>query len=76
MTMDRFPEGAYIEDGLLIIGDEAWTPVEFALFIRTHPDYQKKRIARNVRRWREKNPERAREIHRQSDARARARKVA
>ncbi len=68
---------------LILIGDEAWTPEEF----QAHQTFLERRRQRdreryrnperraalfaNVRRWRERNPERVRIIHARSALRAR-----
>ena len=62
--LHRFPDDAHIEDGYLIIGDEAWTPAEFAMACKLQPEYARTRQAIYMRRYREQNRERMRNIQR------------
>jgi len=71
---DRFPKGAYIEDGLVIVGDEAFTPLEWAGRYIGRGGLRSgltkaERTRLNVRLWRQRHPERNRELARQYRAR-------
>lgn len=70
MTPDRFPDDAYIEDGLLICGDEALTPADVAAALRQR--YSPEAAARYMREWRARNPEKVRAMRQRQNERRRA----
>lgn len=60
------PRGAYIEDGLLIVGDEAWTLREWQeAHAYEHSPERKAKKAENYQRFKERNPDYHRNYNRE-----------